>query len=112
MSGEDQRAARRSKLLLMVAMRLPARHSLTRVRVRDISAGGARLAYDGEVSPEEAVNLDLGAVGRVSGHIAWSANGEIGVAFDRPVDPERVRLPVTGSYQAPEPVAVARLRHV
>lgn len=113
MSGEDQRTAQRSKLLLMVGLRLPTRRMAVRVKVRDISAGGARLDFDGGGLPDERVVLEFGASGQVTGRIAWATSTEIGIAFDHPVDPESVRRPVTGSYQAPPPpTGYAQLRRV
>lgn len=105
MSGEEQRTAQRSKLLLMVGLRLPARRMALRVKVRDISAGGARLDFDGGGHADERVVLEFASGGQVPGRIAWATANEIGVAFDHPVDPESVRRPVTGSYQAPPPTA-------
>ncbi len=48
----------------------------------------------------QKVALDLRGVGRITGTIAWSRDGKIGLAFDEVIDPQLARKPVSsGSTQ-------------
>ena len=53
-------------------------------RVIDISTGGAKLRFDGDMTLHQGteLTLDLQAVGALSGRIVWSAKGNVGVRFD------------------------------
>jgi hypothetical protein len=51
---------------------------------------------DCEAVPVEGDRLvfDLRHIGPVSGSVTWAKDGRIGFAFDREIDPQRVRKPV------------------
>ena len=59
----------------------------THGRLRNLSAGGARLELD--VSPDvgDPIRLTVRNVGKVSGHVVWAHDGQVGVQFDSQIDP-------------------------
>ena len=42
----------------------------------------------------DKVELELRNIGRISGYVAWVAQGRFGVAFDFVIDPKEARKPV------------------
>jgi hypothetical protein len=54
--------------------------------IRKISALGATLRSNLEKAPGDPVAVELGTGQRPSGTIAWASQGELGVAFNEPVD--------------------------
>jgi PilZ domain len=51
------------------------------VRLRNISAGGARLDSDRELVPGSEVELDLGEAGFQVAEVRWSKDGQVGLRF-------------------------------
>ncbi|MDP1026263.1 PilZ domain-containing protein [Sphingomonas sp. KR1UV-12] len=84
--GAEQRTHLRAGMLLMAALRLGDETTTREVRIRNLSEQGL-MAEPGEPVPVGiAVTLDLPGVGEVSGTVAWSAEGRIGVALARVID--------------------------
>jgi hypothetical protein len=71
------------------------------VRVRNLSAGGLMAEYSDPVDSGTPVEINVRGVGWTRGHIAWSAEGRIGIAFDRPIDPLLARKPVGHGQSTP-----------
>ncbi len=94
----------RDSLLLLAT--LTAGGKQMQVRVRNLSAGGLMAELPDPVSNDAAVEIDLRGVGRVTGRIAWQTEGRAGIAFDRPIDPQRARKPVgmKKDDEAPRPL--------
>lgn len=94
----SQRHANRDSLFLSAQLRVDGGAETT-VRVRNLSAGGLMAEYAEMVTTGAPVMVDVRGVGWVSGRIAWSAEGRIGIAFDRDIDPKLARKPVgTGQH--------------
>ena len=66
----------------------------TPVRVRNLSEGGLMADLPHGAPVGAAVELELRGVGKVTGQIAWCTAGRVGIAFDRPIDPQKARKPV------------------
>ena len=62
-----------------------------KVRVRNVSSGGLMADASDQYRPGMRVEVDLEGIGLMSGSVAWSEAGRIGVAFDHPVDKSRAR---------------------
>ena len=58
------------------------------------SVYGLMAEFDQPVSIGEPVEMTLRGIGVVTGHIAWAAEGRVGVALDQPIDPMKARKPV------------------
>src|SRR5689334_10028679 len=87
LSADDftgQRAGARDSLMLAAQFRIADRE-VTQVRVRNLSSGGLMAEYAQPISTGTPVDVDVRGVGWVSGRIAWSAEGRVGVAFDHDI---------------------------
>lgn len=99
--GSHGRQENRDSLFLMAEMRLDGASRVLSVRVRNLSAGGLMAEYREPIAQGRRVEFQLRGVGTVPGHVAWSAAGRIGVAFDVQIDPMLARKPVGQSGNTP-----------
>lgn len=83
-----------------------------RVRVADISQGGAKIRAGVALPEGSRLRVELPNLGWIGGTVAWCTGQHFGVRFDHDIDPAVVRQPVTGSYRAPPIETGALLRHV
>lgn len=100
----DRGSERRSFFLNTVVA--VAEHGEVQARVRNLSAGGMMIelerAPEPEWAPGERMSAELRNIGLVKGEIAWAGGRRFGVKFDRAIDPELARKPVTsGKDQTP-----------
>lgn len=106
LSADDftgQRAGARDSLMLAAQFRIGDKPAI-QVRVRNLSSGGLMAEVPQPIDGGTPVEVEVRGVGWVSGRIAWFAEGRVGVAFDREIDPLLARKPV-GAGKAPVPVA-------
>ena len=93
--GSDaQRKRRRDSLFLSAPIRIDGVEQPAPVRVRNLSEGGLMADLPRGAPVGALVELDLRGIGPVTGQVAWCTAGRIGVAFDRPIDPQKARKPV------------------
>ncbi|PJI87048.1 PilZ domain-containing protein [Sphingomonas koreensis] len=95
-----QRSAARDSLLLSAQLRIAGEPEAT-VRVRNLSAGGLMAEYAQPVDIGSTVQVDVRGVGWVGGRVAWTAEGRIGIAFDREIYPMAARKPVGNGTHTP-----------
>ena len=88
-----QRIATRDSLLLTATLRAAGREAVT-VRVRNLSAGGLMAEHPAPIMPGTPVEVEVRGIGKLGGRIAWSAEGRVGIAFEREIDPMMARKPV------------------
>lgn len=100
-SGAHNRQEQRDSLFLTADFRLVGQTTVQPVRVRNLSAGGLMAEFPTGLAQGLEVEFDVRGIGWVSGRIAWSAAGRIGVAFDRQIDPLLARKPVGQGAQTP-----------
>lgn len=98
--ASTQRHGSRDSLLLTAQFRVDG-GAPVQVRVRNLSSGGLMAEYAEPVAPGAPVEVDVRGVGWVGGRIAWSAEGRVGVAFDREIDPMLARKPVGAGKGTP-----------
>jgi len=96
-----KRAKTRDSLFLAADLRIEGRPGMSQVRVRNLSAGGLMAEYPHPVDIGRSVEVSLRGVGKVAGHVAWTAAGRIGVAFETPIDPLQARKPVVTPKAGP-----------
>jgi hypothetical protein len=104
LSADDfvgQRTGSRDSLLLVAQFRVGESAQVEQVRVRNLSSGGLMAEYAAPVSRDTPVEIEVRGVGWVSGRIAWSAEGRVGVAFDHGIDPLLARKPVGTGTRTP-----------
>ncbi len=96
----SQRSASRDSLMLSAQLRVSGEAEVS-VRVRNLSAGGLMAEYANPVTIGTRVEVDVRGVGWVGGRIAWTAEGRVGIAFDREIDPMAARKPVGNGTHTP-----------
>lgn len=104
LSADDftgQRTGSRDSLMLTAQLRIEGRPEIAQVRVRNLSSGGMMAEYAAPVSSGTPLEVEVRGVGWISGRIAWSAEGRVGVAFDHGIDPMLARKPVGKGGNAP-----------
>lgn len=89
-----KRTKARDSLFLVADLSIDGRPGPLQVRVRNLSPGGLMAEYPHPLDIGVAVKIDLRGVGKITGQVAWTAAGRIGVAFDHPIDPLQARKPV------------------
>ena len=87
---QSMRAEPRDSMFLMAVMRRPGGPDVS-VKVRNLSAGGMMAESPIGFSRGEAVETDLRGIGTITGKVAWTAGGRVGVQFDGPIDPRLAR---------------------
>ena len=95
---ESMRSEPRDSMFLMAAVRR-AGGAEVQVKVRNLSSGGMMAESPVSFSRGDVVEAELRGIGSVSGKIAWTAGGRVGVQFDVPIDPRLARKPVSGNPQ-------------
>ena len=91
-TSESQRRDPRDSLFVLGKLRPEgeAGESET-VRVRNVSSGGLMADASDHYRPGARVEVELEGIGTMSGSVAWSEAGRIGIAFDHPIDKSRAR---------------------
>lgn len=91
--SDAQRGGSRDSLLLSAQLKLVGLSPVT-VRVRNLSSGGLMAEYVGRANIGDVAEVELRGIGQIAGRIAWVAEGRLGIAFDREIDPMMARKPV------------------
>jgi hypothetical protein len=110
LSSDDlasQRNGSRDSLLLSAQLRTADGVDVT-VRVRNLSSGGLMAEYSQPITQGTPVEVEVRGVGWINGRIAWTAEGRIGIAFEREIDPMAARKPVAAGRSSPVAKPVRR----
>jgi hypothetical protein len=103
LSADDftgQRTGARDSLMLTAQFRIAEKPEV-QVRVRNLSSGGLMAEVTSPIDSGTVVEVEVRGVGWISGRIAWCAEGRVGVAFDREIDPMLARKPVGKGAHTP-----------
>ncbi len=84
----------RDSLFLKAALSFIDGENCGEVRIRNLSAGGLMAEAPVRAKRGDKVQIELRNIGRITGSVAWVAQGRFGVAFDHPIDPKLARQPV------------------
>lgn len=108
MTNVDTRQVDRDSLFLLAQLRVDGQDHVTRVKVRNLSAGGMMAEGEVQVLRGALVEVELRNIGWVDGTVAWKQGNRFGIAFVDEIDPRVARAAVTGSTIArpmvnPEP---------
>ena len=93
MSNIDTRQVNRDSLFLLAHLRVDGQPGVTRVKVRNLSAGGMMAEGDAKVVRGTLVAVELRNIGWVDGSVAWKQDNRFGIAFVDEIDPAEVRAP-------------------
>jgi len=91
MSENDQRHITRDSLFVLAGLRVDGREPASRVKVRNLSAGGLMAEGDVRVVRGTPVSIEIRNVGWVDGSVAWVQDNRFGIAFDVEIDPKAAR---------------------
>ena len=97
MSNVDTRQVGRDSLFLLANVRLGGGGEPSRVKVRNLSAGGMMAEGAVKVMRGARVEVELRNIGWVVGTVAWSQGDRFGIAFVDEIDPKLARAQVVGS---------------
>lgn len=92
--SQPKRELDRDSMFLKAALRFIDGDDCGEVRIRNLSAGGLMAEAPVIAKRGDRVQLELRNIGRVTGYVAWVAQGRFGVAFDHAIDPKLARKPV------------------
>ena len=104
MSNIDTRQVNRDSLFLLAQVRVDGQDAVTRVKVRNLSAGGMMAEGDSRVVRGSRVAVELRNIGWIEGAVAWKQDNRFGIAFVDEIDPTVVRAPASasaGEYEIP-----------
>lgn len=93
MSNVDTRQVNRDSLFLLAQLRVDGRDGESRVKVRNLSAGGMMAEGEVKVMRGSPVQVELRNIGWVDGSVAWKQDNRFGIAFVNEIDPGVVRAP-------------------
>tara|TARA_R110002033_G_scaffold41962_4_gene82849 strand:- start:491 stop:901 length:411 start_codon:yes stop_codon:yes gene_type:complete len=91
---QPKRQLDRDSLFLKAELRFIDGDDCGEVRIRNLSAGGLMAEAPVLTKRGDNVQIELRNIGRITGHVAWVAQGRFGIAFDHPIDPKLARKPV------------------
>jgi hypothetical protein len=94
MSNVETRQVDRDSLFLMADVRVDGSESASRVKVRNLSAGGMMAEGDLKVARGSLVTVGLRNIGEVEGSIAWVQDYRFGIAFVEEIDPKLARAQI------------------
>lgn len=96
--------AKRDSLFLLAEVIRETGESMGNAKIRNLSATGLMADCDFAFLPDDRLVFDLRGIGPVAGRVAWSTGMRVGFAFDREVDPQRARKPVSGGQTSSVPL--------
>jgi hypothetical protein len=100
MSNVDTRHVNRDSLFLLAQVRVDGQNEMSRVKVRNLSAGGMMAEGEAKIVRGTLVAVELRNLGWVEGSVAWKQDNRFGIAFVNEIDPAAVRAPPAS--QAPD----------
>jgi len=101
MSNVDTRQVGRDSLFLLAQVRVDGQETPTRVKVRNLSAGGMMAEGDAHVVRGARVGIELRNIGWITGSVAWKQDNRFGIAFAEEIDPKLARAPAGSGAQNP-----------
>ncbi|SEI91597.1 PilZ domain-containing protein [Sphingomonas sp. OV641] len=99
-TGPDDRG--RDSLSLLARLKVLGADATFTVRVRNLSSGGLMAELPEPVTPDSAVQIELGELGWLEGRVAWQTEGRAGIAFDTAIDPQRVHKSAGQQQRTPD----------
>lgn len=92
----DRRQKNRISMMLMATVCFEGAGEGVKARILDLSGGGIRVATVCHLKRGHRLVVSLKGIGEVPGQIAWARGAELGVEFDREIDPAGVGRALTG----------------
>jgi hypothetical protein len=92
--------AKRDSLFLLAEVIRETGEPMGKAKIRNLSATGLMGDCEFVFLIDDRLVFDLRGVGPVAGRVAWVSGLRVGVAFDRTIDPQQARKPVTSNGSA------------
>jgi hypothetical protein len=92
-SADEPPRAKRDSILLLANIVRTDGEDLGQAKVRNLSATGMMAEFQGVVAGEELVVVFRSGA-QIFGKVVWVRNGQIGVSFAKPIDPQIARKSV------------------
>jgi len=96
--------AKRDSLFLLAEVIRETGEPMGNAKIRNLSATGLLADCDFAFLKGDRLVFDLRGIGPVAGAVAWSVAQRVGFAFDREVDPQRARKPVSSGQASTVPL--------
>jgi hypothetical protein len=111
--ANESRVAKRSRVFMRAAARIPESNCQFHLSIKDISSTGLRALPELQLFQDTTIEVDLRNIGWVAGQVVWvDSKGVAGVRFSKVIQPDRTRSEVSGSLGPAPPGAVAALRRL
>lgn len=91
MSDNDHRQIERDSLFVMADLRVEGAEGEHRVKIRNLSSGGAMAEGEVKVQPGAGIEVNIRNIGWVEGSVAWVQDNRFGIAFRDEIDPKVAR---------------------
>lgn len=106
-SANPAREARQSVMLSATIERF-SKPGITKHRVRDLSASGARIDQAGDLPAGATVLVSVGILEAVGATVMWAEGGSAGLRFAEPINPDDARAKVAvGGLGSSSPATIA-----
>lgn len=89
----DTRQVNRDSLFLLAQVRVEGQAGESRVKVRNLSAGGMMAEGEAKVMRGSQIQVELRNIGWIDGSVAWKQDNRFGIAFANEIDPGVARAP-------------------
>jgi hypothetical protein len=96
--------AKRDSLFLLAEVIRETGEAMGNAKIRNLSATGLMADCDFAFLEGDRLIVDLRGIGPVIGTVIWSSAMRMGFQFDRGVDPQRARKPVSSGEQSRVPL--------
>jgi hypothetical protein len=96
--------AKRDSLFLLAEVIRETGEPMGNAKIRNLSATGLMADCDFAFLPGDRLVVDLRGIGPVPGTVVWGGAMRMGFHFDRDVDPQRARKPVSSGEQSKVPL--------
>lgn len=96
--------AKRDSLFLLAEVIRETGESMGNAKIRNLSATGLMADCDFAFLQGDRLVVDLRGIGPIAGTVVWATAMRMGFHFDREVDPQRARKPVSSGEQSKVPL--------
>jgi hypothetical protein len=96
--------AKRDSLFLLAEVIRETGEPMGHAKIRNLSASGLMADCDFAFLEGDRLIVDLRGIGPIIGTVVWSGSMRMGFNFDRNVDPQRARKPVSSGEESRVPL--------
>jgi len=105
------RGAPSKSVFIRALMRFQGQDEAMAITIREISSTGMKASTMSAPFPGGKIEIGLRNLGAVPATVIWAGGGMMEVAFDRIINPDEIKMKITGTY-TPAPDNSANLRRI